>query len=760
MEQTRKWIRGCALAWNMSSVFISAAFLVTCVTAVSSSADCHPGENPFAPYLHRKQAVCTPQIRDCFRFREWSCNVSDSNFGWQMKTLLSENRLVSLNIKCEQRVDAKCLNKADFLNSIKFAEVWTWIGHHDQGKVVRSESKHVGNNAVILFEKTLEGQIEVAVSCSVKQIEDQSDRRPSLNDVIADVLTEEVTRASAHPGVLCYKASVSNGSYVCGNKTIVVDSSGQPQKITLRIFAFVLLVVALFYWPYMLCSFLPTEVPEARGWIILGRASPVSLRAFLANIMGSVNPFAIFAFTVKLMTSENPDKKSILNLLIIAIAFTGTWSCLLILILYVVVHHLSLGWIFSLAIPIYIVQITLIGWFVVGKSSTDKQKCYICGQIHDAPTRDEIAVHLRMLPAVMFQRCVTIVNMYLKVPMLCAERIALRFMVLPELVPRMVILVFFYGILSIPLLGSCLVIIVSEFVLFSPKMSLILSTIRKDLSIEGGKIFASSPEVCMTERALKFLSNNLKIIKLICYGYWIVQDCLLVIPLFATLVPFFMDLSNKLPYATLGLVVTFCVFDQYRSFCKKYDHLALNLYRYWNSKLQLLVDLQMGPIPRDDCIPKDLFQNACNTLPGFSCAENIGKMVGRTVLLVVFLSIAFCYIMTRPHIDDNVKAFATLLTSLLPTISKNVFTDSRESQRLKDEILSNRVKSVVERYLETLVNDKETKHSEAENDSFIILILRITCLLLVISFAFSSTLILYYWSTLNVFGSFLEVPST
>ena len=734
-------IRGCALAWKMSSVFVAAAFLATCVTAASSSADCHPGENPFIPYLHHKHAVCAPQTRDCVRFCDWSCKVGDSNFGWQMKTLLSENRLVSLNIKCEQRVDEKCLNKADFLNSIKLAEVWTWIGHHDQGKVVRSESKHVSNNAVILFEKTLEGQIEVAVSCSVKQIKDQSDKRPSLNDVITDVLTEEVARASVLSGVLCYKASLSNGSYVCGNKTIVVDSSGQPQKITLRIFAFVLLVIALFYWPYILCSFLPTEVSAARGWIILGRASPVSIRAFLANIMGSVNPYTIFAFTIKIMTSENPDKKSILNLLIIAITFTGTWSCLLILILYVVVHHLSLEWIFSLAIPIYVVQITLIGWFIIGKSSTDKQKCYICGQVHDAPTRDEIAVHLRMLPAVILQRCVTIVNMYSKIPMLCAERIALRFMALPELVPRMVILVFVYGILSIPLLGSCLVVIVSEFVLFSPKMSLILSTIRKDLSNEGGKIFASSPEVCMKETALKFLSNNLKIIKLFCYGYWIVQDCLLVIPLFATLVPFFMDLSNKLPYATLGLVVTFCVFDQYRSFCRKYDHLALKLYKHWNAKVQC-VDQEMGPIPRDDCIPKDLFQNACNTLPGFSCTENIGKMVGRTILLVIFLSIAFCYIMTRPHIDDNVKAFATLLTSLLPTISKNVFTDSRESQRLKDEILSNRVKSVVETYLDTLVNDKETKHSEAENDSFVILILRITSLLLVISFSFSFTLII------------------
>ena len=61
----------------------------------------------------------------------WDCKVADSKFGLEMKALISEFRLISLQLKHDQQVDEKCVNQTDILNSsTKLADLWTWLTGH------------------------------------------------------------------------------------------------------------------------------------------------------------------------------------------------------------------------------------------------------------------------------------------------------------------------------------------------------------------------------------------------------------------------------------------------------------------------------------------------------------------------------------------------------------------------------------------------------------------------------------------------------
>ena len=166
-----------------------------------------------------------------------------------MKTLVLENKLITLNLKYEETVDDKCSNKTDSFQSTKPAEIWTWIGHSEGGKVLL-RSRRLNNNSVTSLRRTMEGQIEVLVFCYAKPTKDLSDRKQlSLNDIIAEELMEEVTNASGLSSELCYKLSAGNGSYVCGNRTTVVGSS--VQGLGLSILWFLLFLSMACFSPYV-----------------------------------------------------------------------------------------------------------------------------------------------------------------------------------------------------------------------------------------------------------------------------------------------------------------------------------------------------------------------------------------------------------------------------------------------------------------------------------------------------------------------------
>ena len=132
-----------------------------------------------------------------------------------MKALISEFRLISLQLKHGQQVNEKCVNQTDLQNS-SLAELWIWLTGDIPSHGGQNMSQHSFNKSNYWFRKLQEGQIEVAVSCSLKPATGSTDTKASLNDVIATALLEEVGKFAelSAETAFCYKFSAKNGFYV------------------------------------------------------------------------------------------------------------------------------------------------------------------------------------------------------------------------------------------------------------------------------------------------------------------------------------------------------------------------------------------------------------------------------------------------------------------------------------------------------------------------------------------------------------------
>ena len=194
----------------------------------------------------------------------WNCKVVDSKFGLEMKALISEFRLISLQLKHDQQVDEKCVNQTDILNSsTKLADLWTWLTGHNLSHDGQNMSQHSFIKSNYWFRKLPEGQIEVRVSCFLKLAVDLNDTGASLNDVIAMVLIEEVAKfadLSYFETAFCYKLSAESGSYVCVNITLTSHNNLVTwQKQVFEVSALVVNIILVCSFPLLSFLFTPTK---------------------------------------------------------------------------------------------------------------------------------------------------------------------------------------------------------------------------------------------------------------------------------------------------------------------------------------------------------------------------------------------------------------------------------------------------------------------------------------------------------------------
>lgn len=75
-------------------------------------------------FIRSKANVARQAEKSCV----WDCKVVDSKFGLEMKTLISEFRLITVQLNYEHQEDKKCLNQKNLQNStVKPAEIWSWL---------------------------------------------------------------------------------------------------------------------------------------------------------------------------------------------------------------------------------------------------------------------------------------------------------------------------------------------------------------------------------------------------------------------------------------------------------------------------------------------------------------------------------------------------------------------------------------------------------------------------------------------------------
>ena len=614
----------------------------------------------------------------------WDCKVVDSKFGLEMKTLISEFRLITVQLNYEHQEDKKCLNQRNLQNSnIKPAELWTWLtgeipSHGGQNVTQYSFNVSESNS---WFRKSLEGQVEVGVSCSLKPAPDSNDTKPSVNDAIAMVLLKEVAKFAELPHsqtAFCYKLSVKNGSYVCVNQTTVTDIAHNVSPVTwqkqvFRIIIVVIFILSIWYSVFVLCLYLltPTEFKDKetrRDILILCGSSPESISSWIPNKLSSF-----------------PDWKKwkrFLFAFLFLLSSIGFWIFEAIVIDYYLplpglLNEIDIrpnlrGVVISVSV-ILILKLLLAR--ILSVSIFKKESCVICrvfGEkediFHDKEHPEyyglkEMKMHLLIQPFIV-KRCLT--QFVTFAAHLCPRSFVkwlLVLLLLPLWFPIYLLYVTFLLLYSSPIL-TCVYVV----------------TMQKDLGVSETTLIVFG-YFCF---ALAIASYSVKIIR----------GCL-------------MHLPNYLPFASLGLVSIYYLWKVYAPYPRKYHVLAFKLYDHYTTEKEKqgcggkLARSKNKPVCyTQDClrmIPKDLYDDACSKL--MPIKESRSELAIAFFVILIFIVFVTVVITEESRIDDETKALGTLLTLLLPKISEMFFGENPEVKKANEDDFDKRVASVVKEYL-------------------------------------------------------------
>ena len=599
----------------------------------------------------------------------WDCKVVDSTFGFEMKVLISEFRLISLQLKHDQQVDEKCVNQTDLKNSsIKLADLWTWLTGDNPSQGGQNMSQHSLIKSNYRFRKLVEGQIEVRVSCSLKPAVDLNGTEASLNDVIAMMLIEEVATfadLSHSETAFCYKLSAANGSYVCVNITLTNTSHNNPVTWQEQVFyglTLVVVFISIFWFPLLCFLFTPTKYrDEATGevMIVLHGTSPESIRSWIANkfclddvrgnFVKQLYAFMFFSFT-----------------LVFAVALSAIQS-----LLFPPVTNLNtritveLSAYFLLVSFVCLLKIRAIIRFRCCQKLSPGRPCIICRAfedkqniVHDHENSDyygrkEMEMHLLMLPSII-KRCFT--QTYQFFDCCCPSSLEVKLL---------------FSFLLFPVWITIYLVYVVAVLLYSSTSSTFHNMLMyQNLQNRQKKGLTSLETSCLFTGAYTFVVSvaiNLLII---------FRGCLLGLP-------------NYLPDASLLAVTVFYAWKVYIPHPRKYNKLAFKLLEHYKKK-------QGDP---EDCtrkIPKGLYDKGCEKL--MPLKKSRSKLIAAIFAILIGIFAVFVTITEAPRLDDQTKALGTLLAILLPKIADMLFGKDPLVKKADDEDFDKKVASFENEY--------------------------------------------------------------
>ena len=645
----------------------------------------------------------------------WDCKVVDSKFGLEMKTLISEFRLITVQLNYEHQEDKKCLNQRNLQNStIKPAEIWTWLtgeipSHGGQNVTQYSFNVSESNS---WFRKSLEGQVEVGVSCSLKPAPDSNDTKPSVNDAIAMVLMKEVAKCVELPHsqtAFCYKLSVKNGSYVCVNQTTVTDIAHNVSPVTwrkqvFRIIIVVIFILSIWYSVFVLCLYLftPTEFKDKetrRDILILRGSSPESISSWIPNKLSSFH-----------------DWKKWKRFLFVFLFFLSSVGFLIfegiVIDVYLplpgLLNEIDTGSLRAVVISVSVILIFILLFArYLSVSIFKKTSCVICrvygGKediFHDKKHPEyygikEMKMHLLIQPFIV-KRCLTqVVTLAAHLCPFSFVKWLLVLLLLPLWFPIYLLYVTLLFLYSSPFL-TCVSVV----------------TIQSDFG-----------QLETTFIMLGYLYFALAIAS---YLVTIIRGCL-------------MHLPNYLPFASLGLVTIYYLWKVYAPYPRKYHVLAFKLYDHYTTEKEKqgcrgkLASSKSKPVCyTQDClrmIPKDLYDDACSKL--MPIQESRSELAIAFFVILIFIFFVTVVITEESRVDDETKALGTLFTMLLPKISEMLFGENPEMKKANEDDFDKRVASVVKEYLSSTCTQQrksnigngggeitiKTKHGNSDGDA-------------------------------------------
>ena len=637
----------------------------------------------------------------------WDCNAINSKFGLEMKALIAKFRLMTVQLKCDQHEDEKCLKQTGLQNS-SLAELWTWLTGDIPSHEEQNVSQQSFNNSNNWFRKSLEGQIEVRVSCSLKPATNSNDTKPSMNDVIAMMLIEEVEKfaeLSLSETALCYKLSAKNGSYVCLNLTTNTAHNMDDispitwQKKAYAYLLVIILVVAIWYFPLILCLFTPTEMKdEGRVMIVLHGTSPQGMRSWIAKILDSYHVVDYQAikwwetFLIPFLAPLSAVSLYFLKRKVIDVRFpppnfhsNTSWLVLSRMIL------LNVGAFESIIIVKYVF-------------SDECNFCTICSDYGDKENirhdpnhpeyfgPNEMKMHLRIIPNVI-KRCLTQTFGFD-----CSSCISscplLRWLLVLLLFPLLLI-VFFFRVTAILLYSS-------------PMITFLIARLQGVL----GYVLLRFDESGVLALFLSFYVVFLEPIMVLASCFSLVFD--METRTMSTIRGGLMDLPDILPTASLWLVFVFYLWKCYIPFPRKYNKLAITLYKYYIAKKVPAVDIQQ--VQKERLLPKDLYLKACDKL--MPLQESKGELVMKVIVYMVITFLIFIFITEAPKgkLNDVTKALGTVVASLIPKALEMLFDKDPEMKKADDEDFAKEVAFFVEEYYKNQ-NDNTNSNNGASAET-------------------------------------------
>ena len=606
----------------------------------------------------------------------WDCKVVDSTFGLEMKALISEFRLISLQLRYEQQVDEKCVNQTDIQNSpVKLADLWTCLTGNNLSHDGQNMSQHSFIKSNYWFRKLPEGQIEVRVSCFLKLAVDLNDTEASLNDVIAMELIEEVAKfadLSHFETAFCYKLSAENGSYVCVNITLTSHNNLVTwQKQVFEVLVMVVAFISLWCFPLICFLFPPTKYRDEATdevMIILHGTSPESIRSWIAN------KFCLYDVRYDLVKDKYKRLLNAFLLFVISLGLTKMVSEIRSLLFpptnwNIEIPALLLAYFLSVSfVPLFMLR-AIIRFRC--QTLSPERPCIICSVfgdkkniVHDLKNpeyygRKEMEMHLLLLPSIV-KRCHT--QTYLK----CTA-------VLDYCSPSSLVKTLFPVLLFPVWITIYLVYVVAVLLYSSPS-----STFYDMLMYQNPQNLHEKPLLLSVFFETSFLlSGAFNLVVATAMNLLIIfRGCLLGLP-------------NYLTFASLFVVIVFYGWKVYSPYPTKYNNLACKVLEHY---MKIKGDSK-------DCtkmIPNDLYIRACKKL--MPLEKSRSKLIAAFCTMLIGTFAVFVAITDAPRLDDQTKALGTLLAIFLPKIADMFFGKHPLVKKADDEEFDEKVASFVKEY--------------------------------------------------------------
>ena len=622
----------------------------------------------------------------------WDCIITKSNFSRECHDpVFTKKRLIKFNVIYDLFVNAKCLNQTSYKTVGNFTDEFSvWIP---------------ANNTLSSFSHGIEGMWHLVLRCL-----EGGEIRGFCN------LDPGTPKTLASPTNL--RTEAANTIEQKGYELVTKN----PWRNVSSVLFIVLSIVCSYYIPALLCLFSPTLVMESGvRYIVLERASPVSIRALVGN-----NVFFKDCSTVACTWCQT-GKFFIVRLLFIAFL-------ILVIAPGNIVFNMTPGFsvdILYLTHPFMIVCVTLyfikavysLLFYHVGMS-TEVKECLACHEFKSNPGAclcvdlpQRILNHVKIQPLI-FSKCWSLfvggLQIYFQIIFLLWKRYT-------RWVIRVSLVLLFLPTFPFAFILSLLVSLVTSLFSFyagTPHVVALESNWKTFLS----RLFRSSPFLRLPalKICVEFTDFCVGLLEFFGGSYLLLFASLgvmLTILLAYTMVLFFPEKS--LPFAACFLLFCYYLFNNYSKFTDRYYDLSLTIFNCYKKQTDQISHEEVDTNnPSDDKhnggvvkIPKGLFDIACEVL--MPIREALCLFFFKVVFISSFLFIVFYLTMQLDFgVKPLTKTMVAVLIGLFPGIICKYFEGERQ-KRVEALIIEEKAPKIVEAYLNSVLQANQGQENSA-----------------------------------------------